>query len=72
MAFIKTGTAVESDLEKFVVMEHSTIKKILIGLFFCAVLFALSFLWEEKSKTTGRIKDNPETQVVTEQPETER
>ena len=53
-------------------MEHNTIKKILIGLFFCVVLFALSFLLEEKSKTTGPAKENPDTQIVTEDTGTEK
>ena len=53
-------------------MEHNTIKKILIGLFFCVVLFALSFLMEEKSKTADPPKEDQEMQVVADDPEAKR
>ncbi|MCG8323124.1 MAG: hypothetical protein MI921_26735 [Cytophagales bacterium] len=53
-------------------MEHNTIKKILIGLFFCVILFALSFLVEEKSKTASPTKENPETPMAPESTETHK
>ena len=55
-----------------IVMEHNTIKRILIGLFFCVVLFALSFLLEEKSKTVSSPEDKSETEIVSDSQETER
>lgn len=58
-------------MAKLIVMEHNTIKKILIGLIFCIVLFALSFLLEEKSKTANPSNEGPGTQMVTEPPDAE-
>lgn len=45
-------------------MEHKTIKKILIGLFFCVVLFVLSFLVEERSEEISPGQHNSSKQVV--------
>ncbi len=46
-------------------MEHKTLKKILVGLFFCVILFALSFLFDEKAETAPTSAEKSEVRLAT-------
>ena len=50
-------------------MEYNTIKKILIGLLFCIILFVLSFVLEENSKASHTQVEDSEVKIVKKAPE---
>ncbi|MDN5215427.1 hypothetical protein QQ020_25330 [Fulvivirgaceae bacterium BMA12] len=57
--------AVDYCVGKATIMEHKTLKRILVGLFFCVILFALSFLFEEKAETAPTTEETSEVRLAT-------
>ncbi len=63
---IRFGINLALIVRKISIMEHKTVKKILIGLFFCVVLFVLSFMVEENSDEVSPINPSNTSKAVAE------